>query len=196
MDVRLLLVDMNIKLSSLLSLPEKADGIEKSIEMLSAEFDRFTVRLDAQEKQTKQLKARLVSLEQASDAKSTAEMQAQIDDLEWPSRRLDLEFHGIQKTEHENLLSKINEIAAQLRLDTLDTQEVTAVHRLPSRPDRIPGVIVRFTRQEIRDKWLAERRSLRIANSNVYISENMTKRSRDLLSKCKEWIKRSGYAFA
>ncbi|KAH6932163.1 hypothetical protein HPB50_003203 [Hyalomma asiaticum] len=123
-------------------------------------------------------------------------MQAQIDDLEWRSRRLNLEFYGIQKTEPENLLTKINEIAAQLRLDTLGTQDVTAGHGLPSRPDRIPGVIVRFTRQEIRDKWFAERRSLRTANSNVYISENMTKRPRHLLSKCKEWIKRSGYAFA
>lgn len=196
MDVRTLLLEMNTKLSSLLSLPEKVDGIEKSIEMLSAEFDRFTVRLDAQEKETKQLKARVVSLEQASDMKLIAEMQAEIDDLEWRSRRLNLEFHGIPKTEPEDLLSKINEIAAQLHLDTLDTQDVAAVHRLPSRPDRIPGVIVRFTRQEVRDKWLAGRRALRIANSNVYVSENMTKRSRDLLSKCKEWIKRSGYAFA
>ncbi|KAH7957857.1 hypothetical protein HPB52_023257 [Rhipicephalus sanguineus] len=148
MDVRTLLLEMNTKLSSLLSLPEKVDGIEKSIEMLSAEFDRFTVRLDAQEKETKQLKAHVVSLEQASDMKLIAEMQAEIDDLEWRSRRLNLEFHGIPKTEPEDLLSKINEIAAQFHLDTLDTQDVAAVHRLPSRPDRIPGVIVRFTRQE------------------------------------------------
>lgn len=84
--------------------------------MLSAEFDRFTVRLDAQEKETKQLKARVVSLEQASDMKLIAEMQAEIDDLEWRSRRLNLEFHGIPKTEPEDLLSKINEIAAQLHL--------------------------------------------------------------------------------
>ncbi|KAH7981757.1 hypothetical protein HPB52_001059 [Rhipicephalus sanguineus] len=130
----------------------------------------------------------VTKLQQASDMKLIAEMQAEIDDLEWRSRRLNLEFHGIPKTEPEDLLSKINEIAAQLHLDTLD---VAAVHRLPSRPDRIPAVIVRFTRQEVRDKWLAGRRALRIANSNVYVSENMTKRSRDLLSKCKEWIKRS-----
>lgn len=73
-----------------------------------------------------------------------------MNELEWRNRKLHLELHGIPKTEHENLLHKVNAGSASLPLPTLSPSDVIAAHRLPSKPDKTPGVIVRFARQSFR----------------------------------------------
>lgn len=72
----------------------------------------------------------------------------------------------------------------------------SAIHRMASRPGRERGVILRFFHQDLRNMWLEKRKSLRQEQENVYITENMTKRSRALLLAAKTWARRVGYDFA
>lgn len=58
-------------------------------------------------------------------------------DLEWRSRRLNLEIHGIPQLENENLVSLVNDVVAKLNVPIL--KHISAVHRLPSNPIRRPG---------------------------------------------------------
>lgn len=106
-----------------------------------------------------------------------------------------MEFHGVPKTEGENLLSKVNELARVLDVPELTIHEVAAVHRLPSRPEKIPGIVVRFTSQATRDVWLDKKAKLRTTGTNIYINENLTKFNRELLVKMKEWARQKGFSY-
>lgn len=95
-------------------------------------------------------------------------------DLEWRSRKLNLEFHGILRTDNEDLLVKVNKIAKKLEVPDLTMNEVAAVHRLPCKPDKTPGIIVRFVHQATKDQCLNKRSALKKAKDDACILENLT----------------------
>lgn len=186
---------MEKKLDALLVLPDKVDAIESSVQHMSNKFDEFQTRLADQEKTTKDLSKRLDQLERAGATADIAQLKRDVHELEWRSRRSNLEIHGLAETPEEDLLVKLNELATQLLVPPITRSEIAALHRLPSKPDKIPGVIVRFVSQNLRDSWLAARQELKKQKSDVYICENMTRFSRKLLAATKEWAKTSGYEY-
>ncbi|KAM7283115.1 uncharacterized protein ISCGN_000270 [Ixodes scapularis] len=193
-DVRQMLRVINEKLDQLLPLREVVEGIEDSMQFWSEQYDELRERTEQNEKDIKDLKRRMEKLE-AQDVEVN-QMQCEIDNLEWRSRRLNLEFHGIQVTEKENLLSKLNVLATQLELPQLSDMDVVSIHRLPSRKDKTPGVICRFARQADRDRWWESRKKLRDSNDTLFLLENLTRRSRSLLFETKAWAKRNNYKYA
>lgn len=118
-----------------------------------------------------------------------------MNDLEWRSRKLNLELHGIDKSENENLLQKVNKIAAKLELAPLVETDITAVHRLPGKPDKVPGIIVRFTKPSTRNAWLHAKKKLNKDRSDPFILENLTKHNRALLQTAKDWASNRQYAY-
>lgn len=193
-DVACMLVEMNKKLDALPALKETVDHIERSIEMMSDKYDELLQRIEKQDGEIRDLKTRVDRMEECKQEDTIQQLRRDVDELEWRSRRLNLEFHGIPKSENEDLLSKVNEeIASKVGVPQLVKSEVSAIHRLPSRPGKVPGVIVRFTSQETRDKWLEGKKSLR--GTSLYVTENMTKHSRTLLAATKEWAKTKGYMY-
>ncbi|XP_077496226.1 uncharacterized protein LOC144114486 [Amblyomma americanum] len=186
---------MESKIDSLLAMSSKLESLESSVSLLSDKFDEFQTRLLAQEKSTKDVTKRVERLEKAEWACEIAQLNKDVDSLEWRSRRLNIEIHGLPETENEDLLKKVNEIGTKLELDEVCSSDITALHRLPAKPGKTRGVIVRFAKQEVRDAWLAKRQALRDDNTGKYMCENMTRYTRTLLTVAKEWAKESGYAF-
>lgn len=174
---------------------ETVTGIEKSIQMVSDKYDSVLAKLTENEKEVTVVKRRVERLHAEQGSEAISDVKKDINALEWHNRKLNLEFHGIPKTENEDLLSKVNEIAATLQLPQLEINDVTAAHRLPSKPDKTPGVIVRFTRQAVRDDWLEARKKLKEADAEVYIQENLTKQTRNLLWETKQWARESNFKF-
>lgn len=82
-------------------------------------------------------------------------------DLEWRSRRNNLELHVIPMSINEELILIINEGSKELDMPDLTSGEITAVHRLSSRADKIPGNTVRFACQTTLDTRLDRRSRLR-----------------------------------
>lgn len=123
------------------------------------------------------------------------QIKQDIDNLEYRSRCLNLEIHGIPASENEDLMAKVNEIAMKLQVPTVTRNDITNVHRLRAKVGKTPGVIVRFQNQEMRDKWLSKKKLLNHGTDNLYVCENMTRHSRNLLTMAKEWAAVSGYAF-
>lgn len=189
------LVELNTKLDSLLTLPTKIGELEASVQVLSDKFDEFQARLASQEKVTQELTKRVQKLEGADSTKELTQLQLDVNGLEYHSRRLNVEIHGVQETEKEDLLTKVNEIAKQIKVPPLSRNDVEAIHRLPAKPGKTRAIIVRFTRQELRDSWLANKKELKKENKNTYICESLTRLARVLLSKAKEWQLESGYQF-
>lgn len=78
----------------------------------------------------------------------------------------------------------------------LSENEIVALHRLPARPDKIPGIIVRFSQQSTRDMWFEKRKRLDRKGRDGYNLENMIRQNRALLWATKEWAKDNDYRYS
>lgn len=195
-DLKTMVIELNRKIACLLPLNEKVDGIETSIKVMSDHFDTFLARLNAQDKEIKDIRGRVDKLEKEGNAKVLRELKQAVNDLEWRNRRLNLVVHGVAETKDEDLLSKLNEVAKKIDMEELAPTDVVALHRLNARPGKERGVIVRFARQKLRDAWLEKRKVLRERQEPISFTENMTNHARTLLTYTKAWAQEAGYAFA
>ncbi|KAH9380087.1 hypothetical protein HPB48_009916 [Haemaphysalis longicornis] len=165
------------------------------MQLLSNKYDTVITDMTNQQKQMADIRRRVERMDTGQGNAEINNLKKDMNELEWHNHKLNLELHGIQKTEHENLLEKVNAVAASLKVPELTESDVTAVHRLPSKPDKTPGIIVRFTRQTVRDKWLQNKKKLVEAKSDVFIQENLTKQTRTLLWETKKWAEEKGFRF-
>lgn len=140
-------------------------------------------------------KQRVEGIESVQGKEQISCIKKDLDELEWQNRKLNLEFHGLPKTDKKDLLAKVNEIAGTLEVPELTHNDVTAAHRLPSKPDKTPAVIVRFARQATRNAWFEARKKHRETESDVYIQANMTKQTRTLLWETKQWAQERNFRF-
>lgn len=194
-DMWVLLAAMNEKLDNLLALKETVGNIEASVQVMSDKYDEILSHITEQKQDIKDLKRRVEKIENANKKDELSKMKTELHELEWRSRRLNLEFHGVPKTDGEDLLNKVNEVARSLDVSALNISDVAAIHRLPSKSDRTPGIIVRFVSQLTRDLWLSRKARLRTIGNKLYINENMTKQNRELLAKAKDWAKSADFTY-
>lgn len=194
-DITVMLMAMNAKLDTLMSLRETVGSIEKSMQEMSDKYDEVLKQMGEHSTEVKQLKKRVERLERTDAEMEIKRLKLQVNDLEWRSRKLNLEFHGIPKSDNEDLLLKVNEIAKKLDVPELTMKDIAAIHRLPCKPDKTPGIIVRFFQQTTKDEWLNKRSVLKRAKDDAYILENLTSHDRELLWEAKEWSKESNYKY-
>lgn len=197
LDIRLFLTAINEKLDNHLSLKEKVEKMEESLKFISGKFDEFQKTVCRQEAEIKEMKGRLTELE-ANDDRSQithAQLQQDVHNLEYRSRQLNLEIHGIPVRQGESLLDVMNHVANKLEVPPLTQSDVQTIHRLPARPDNVPGIIARFEKQSVRDAWLQKRNKLKGSEPRIFLQENITRQNRELLRATKDVAKTKGYAF-
>lgn len=102
-----------------------------------------------------------------------AQLQKQVCDLEYKSRRLNLDLQRVPVANGENLVSVFIQVAGNLEVPHLSEQDIISIHRLPTRQDKIPGTFVRLTRQSIKYRWMSKRSKLKDAQSRIFIQENL-----------------------
>lgn len=195
-DVVAMLTCMNKKLNSLLSMKETVDGIEVSIQTMSDKYDELLEHVRQQDNDIKSLKKRVQKIENAGNDRQPAEVKQDLNQLEWRSRIQNLEIHGVRQAENEDLLSLVNQVAVKLGVPTLTPSDIASMHRLSSKPEKIPGIIVRFAQQQTRDHWFDQRRNLKRPQDSEYLLENMTRQDKALLWTTKEWAREHNYQFA
>lgn len=171
--------------------------MEKAIGFMSDKFDEFEKKIDRQDKEIKALKTRVTELEQAGDNSDVVQTQLlqELRELEFRSRRQNLEVHGIAVVPNEDLIAKLNNVADKLEVPHITSCDVVSVHRLPSKGNNIPGIIARFASQATKDAWLANKSKLNGNEPRVYIQENMTRHDRELLRSIKDAAKDKGYRY-
>lgn len=194
-NVASVMLAVHEKLEGLMTLKTTVENIEKSVQMMSSKYDEILAHIRKQDKEVKELKHRVQAIEEREKTYRTDEIAQELHELELHSRKLNLEFHGLPVTESEDLLSKVNAVAEKLHLPQLADSDVVAVHRLPAAKDKVPGVIVRFAKQAIRDSFLEKRNELRKSEDPCHILENLTKKNRLLLGTTKVWAKNHGYKY-
>lgn len=194
-NIALMLAAINAKLDSLMTLKETVSGIEKSMQEMSDKYDEVLKDIGEQKKEMKQLKKRVETLERTNADVEIKQLKQEVNTLEWRSRKQNLEIHEVPKTDNEDLLAKVNGVAKKLEVPDLNQIEVASIHRLSSRPGKIPGIIIRFAQQKTRDEWLSKRTNLKKQKENTYIQENLTKQDRALLWEAKQWAKTTNYQY-
>lgn len=194
-DVANQLLSINTKLDSLLSLRDTVSGIERAIQHMSDMYDGVLERLARQESDMNEVKMKIVKLEKNETSREVSQLKQEIHELEWRSRRLNLEVHGIPQTDNEILLERINEIAVKLEVPRLSGTEVASLDRLPAKPNKVPGVIIKFTRQVVRDQWLEKKYKLKRNETSIYLQENLTRQNRALLYATKTWARENNYQY-
>ncbi|CAN7975382.1 unnamed protein product [Ixodes persulcatus] len=171
------------------------EGIEESMEMLGSQYDEILKKVKTQEDTTLELNKKVSKMESAMSKQEMEirELKTTVDNMEQYSRRKNVEIHGIQKKENENLLEIIQCLANKLQLPVPATGDVEAVHRLSAREGKIPPIIVRFNERSARDQWLTKRVALR--QEKIFINENLTKSVRELLWSVRQCAKEKNYKF-
>lgn len=136
-----------------MTLKETVDGIEHSVQMMSEQCDEIRSQLSRQNVDIKDLKARVGKLEESKCDNEVSQLRDETNDLEWRSRRLKLELHGIPPTDNENLLEKMNPVVTRIGVPDLAESEVVLAHRLSLKPGKVPA-----SKRQTRDQWLKKRK--------------------------------------
>lgn len=120
------------KVDALSEAVKGISGIEASIQMLSDKYDEILKKTDSQGTEIAALRKRVEHLE-SETSPNALEVKTQLNELEQYSRRQNIEIHGMQKEENENLLDKMNCLARTLELPELSDSDLDSLHRLHPR---------------------------------------------------------------
>lgn len=133
-------------------------------------------------------------------------LKGRVRSLEQYSRKSNLEINGIPETPKENVSGLVRDVGVALGVEIQET-DISTAHRVPSfNKDRIPPLIVQFSRRTVRDTLLnkfKDRKTMAADQINaafpaqkIYVSEHLTPENKMFLSKLKNKCKEIGYKFA
>lgn len=196
-DIKAILTSINLKLESLPALVTRVEAMEESVTHMSAIFEDLKKTIGVQENEIKVLRKKVQELEERDENNLSAQVQLrrEVNELEFRNRQLNLEVHGVPFLEDENLLTILNEVADKLETPHLVEHDIASAHRLPAQKDKIPGIIVRFTRQAVRESWLSKKNKLKDSKPKIFIQENLTRHNRELLLATKNWAKEAEFKY-
>lgn len=154
------------------------------------------------EKVVQALQTQMHSLKTTVDEQTTQiqQLQAGLNDSEQYSRRSNMEVHGLPSSPLENLSSWVGDLAHKLAIPDFHPSSVVAVHRLPTRGNKAPPVLIRFASVRVRDAWMAAKGRLRslIAEKSVpqlFFNENLTRANSELFWKARTRAKERHFRF-
>ncbi|XP_072143809.1 uncharacterized protein [Dermacentor andersoni] len=124
-------------------------SIEESLYLISSKYDEVLKTLETPNQEVKELKKKTMDMEAQLIAKNIrlSQLEMEVNRMESYSRR-------------------------RLELSLPSIEEVGVVHRIKGKADAEAPILVRFTKRETREKWLAKRNMLK--HENIYINENLT----------------------
>lgn len=195
-SIAIMFLDISRKLDELLPLKQTVSEIEASVKLLSAKYDDVLVNLAKYDGEIKTLTAKVAKIEASCTGTEVQVIRAAVNDLEYHSRKLNLEVHGTKEEKDESLMDKLNDIASKLKLAALTEKTVSVIHRLQSRNNKTPGIIIQFSHKSTKDNWLAKKKCFSDIHTDVFLLENMTVQNRVLLKSAKEWAHVNEFRFA
>lgn len=224
-----ILLSLKENVDSLLQLPAKVDHllalkpvvdrlsdtvstVQASIEFFSEKYDSVLSLVVTNGKAVKALEVEVGSLRETVSVQSSLieRLQTEVNDIEQYSRLPNLEVRGLSYTTGEDLRMVVSDLATKLHLTNHKPSDVLSVHRLPTKQDKTPDIIVRFASVNIKETWMAARGKLRSLYRDgvlplLFLNDNLTRTNRELFwlarAKGKEkkfkfvWVK-SGRIFA
>lgn len=194
-EINKCLAHLTTKVDDLTELKQTVTSIEQSIQHMSDTHDKLLEISARHDRDIESLRNRVEAVEQNFDEKEIRKLNLELNDLQQYSRRQNLEIHGMPFIEKEDTLSRVNDLAKRLDLQTLSDCDVESMHRLPPRKGKPPVILIRFARLSLKAAWLAKRAELREKNSNIQLFDNLTPANKKLLWMARTRATEMNYRF-
>lgn len=176
--------------------------VQAAIEFLSSKYDTVLQTVSENAKMIKELQVETAALRATASEQSLTitQLRAEANDVEQYSRLSNMEISGLPLTPNENLLERVGELAGNLGLTDFHASDILAIHRLPSRNNSTPVVLIKFVSVRIRDRWLNTRAKLRsLVQSGgipkLFFNENLTRANKELFWLARERGRARNYKF-
>lgn len=164
------------------------DTLKEMIADTNSNLSNITVSLNNLKVENSSLKAQINSL-----TLQNSELQNKINNLDQYNRKNNVIIQGIPVVEGENVREQVMRLAKRLKVEIFD-YDINATHRLPSRENAIPPIIVRLNNREKKSALVANSKKLRLRgddssqNSSVpiFVNDHLTKLTSELLHKAKQ----------
>lgn len=167
-------------------------SLRASVNFTSESFDELKTEIKSLRKDLNDAKNRNLEFqkENAQIKKELCDTRKQLIDLQQYSRRNNIELKGIPFAENEDLEKVVEKIADCLRVE-LTSQDLDVVHRVPTKTNNVPNIVVKFVSRSKRDKVLKSARKNRLntamlgfkTNVPVFVNEHLCLENKVLLSK-------------
>ncbi|KAH6923811.1 hypothetical protein HPB50_007496 [Hyalomma asiaticum] len=194
-DISRTLVALTVKVDKITSLKDAVSSIETSVQHMSETYDKLLEASNKHDKHIEALEKTVDTLEAVNDKQTIAELRTELNALNQYGRKQNMEMHGLPVNEREDLMDKVNELAKELDLPMLTKNDVDGLHRIPSRSDRTPVVLVRFCKQSIKAQCIAKRSTLKQCIKGVKFFDNLTAQNKRLLWLTKARAAEAHYRF-
>lgn len=174
---------------------KRFDGLDVSFREVKTAMEEFKAKIHVLEQDRDKLKERYEAQEKRLKEASWTirRLEKDVHDLQQYSRRNNLEIKGIPLSTKEDVYCILEYTAKSLNLP-YNRQDISTAHRLPSRNQDIPVIIVAFISRSVRDSWLAaakKRRlntkdiSVHLADGPVFVNPHLTGYNKALLGRAK-----------
>lgn len=179
--------------------------IERSQTFLSDKYDEMLVKINSYHEMFNVMNKTIESLVNKVKDKDEiiVNLSSRLNQLEQYGRNRNIELVQVQESPQENLENVVLNIARMMQINIV-SNDIEAVHRLPSKPGKTRKIIVQFVSRKKRDEFIMKKKSMKINNdhilhngnvTNIYVNENLTGYNSSLLWKTKAFAKEKGYAF-
>ncbi|CAN8000460.1 unnamed protein product, partial [Ixodes hexagonus] len=188
------------KVDQLLAIKPAVDELRRTVDNLQSTVDSFSMKYDSvlalakdNEESVKVLQKEFSTLSIAVEEQSQeiSRLRGELNDSQQYSRRCNMELHGLPLVPGEDLIKILQDLSLKLSLPSFQSSDVLAIHRLPTKRDSAPTVLIRFASMTIKDVWMAARSRLhKLGQSDnqprLFFNENLTQANRELF-----WMARS-----
>lgn len=165
----------------------KLEAIDKKVTDTNTKLTNLQTTVDELVKDSGNLKNEIIDLKTKNYL-----LQKSVNQLEQYSRKNNVIINGIPVTENEKVRSIVMNLAEKMEI-TLHELHIAAAHRLPASRNRVPAIVVRFNDSDIKSTLIRESKKQKLnaralgfrENTNIYISDHLSKNSADILKKAK-----------
>lgn len=199
------LCDLPAKVDDLLSLKPSVVAMKQTIEELQESVKKCESVMQlvaANERDIKLLRSE-VGVLQATVSEQTSmieHLQNNANSTEQYSRRCNMEIHGVPFTKDEDLKVTLDDLATKLSIEGFNPDEVVACHRLRSRREGAPPILVQFTSVSGKEQWMMARKRLATLpragrQQKIYFNDNLTRTNKDIFWQARTKGREKSYKF-
>lgn len=194
--------------NELMKTKDKIEEIQSSLEFICKQYDVMLEKQSKQEKLIKDLKVSIVKLTDLNKEKDEqiVFLNNKINELDQHQYSMDVEIHGVEVREDENVRDIVKNAADVLKLNNT-LSNISDIYRIPTKRDTSvysPPIVLTFKSRDAREQWLNRKvtRTLKSglilkdnSNKNIFVNERLSFFLKQLLWQTKQRAKDKDYKF-
>lgn len=179
--------DMDKIMAKLNTIEQKVTDTNTNLSTLQNKVDNLSTQLSNLKKEKDDLSSKVDKL-----TEKNKQLMDAVNNLEQYSRKNNVIINGIPWSENEDIKEIIHNLADKLQVD-LNPYNICAAHRLQSRENKTPAIIVRFNDNETKSEMIRAAKRIKPtakklnfhSNDRIFIGDHLAKHSSNLIKIAK-----------